>query len=419
MPHLQYAEALMSTNPEYPLPSSDMSHHVDDTGKPAYARRFKQVGKFHLPGLAPACDEMGWHHIGLDGNPVYTRRFEQVWGFYCVRAAALDDGRWIHIKPDGTSAYPQCFTWVGNFQEGACVVHSDAGYMHIDEEGVPLYPERYAYVGDYRDGIAVAWSSASRNCQHILKSGRKLHGHEYCYLGVFHKGFAKAKDALGWTHINMSGQPAYSHRFKSIEDFYNGIALAETFGGDFVRINVNGETIERLASSEARGGWKIVLTGNIGAGKTTLRHALAKATGWTSFGIDDARRIASDGTPRGEALGWAEFLERVQAPRDMILEYSGCGPNSHLVNESLRLSGCRVLKVALEHTVSSCAQRIADRTWATPYPFRQVPDTAMLDRVQRDLAAEWLKHTHFHLSGGVNPETNAQAILQEIRLGIH
>ena len=409
----------MSANPGYPLPASDMSHHVDVAGNPAYAHRFKQVGKFHHPGLAPAWGETGWHHIGLDGKPAYSRRFEQVWGYYCLRAAAQYHGRWIHIKPDGTSAYPQNYIWVGNFQEGACVVHSDAGYMHIDEEGVPLYPERYAYVGDYRDGIAVAWVATSRSCHHILKDGRKLNGREYRYLGVFHKGLAKAKDADGWTHIRISGEPAYRRRFKSVEDFYNGIALAETHEGDFIRIDEDGRTLETLASGEVRPGWKILLTGNIGAGKTTLCQALAKATGWAAFGIDDARRIASDGTPRGEALGWAEFLDRAQARSDAILEYTGCGPNSHLVNESLRLSGCRVLKVALELQVTDCVRRITERTWDIPYPFRQLPDAALLQKIHHDLADEWRKRPHLHLSGELHPESNAQTILEKIRLGLH
>jgi len=353
-----------------------------------------------------------------DGEPAYSQRFEKVWGYYCFRAAAQHHGRWTHIKPDGTTAYPVNYLWVGNFQEGACAVRSDEGYLHIENDGRPLYPDRYAYVGDYRDGIAVAWVASSRNCLHILKDGSKLHDRAYNYLGVFHKGLAKAKDARGWTHIRKSGEPAYRRRFKGVEDFYNGVALVETHAGDFIRIDEDGHTLETLAPGEVTAGWKILLTGNIGAGKTTLRQALAKATGWAAFGIDDARRMVGDSTPRGEALGWAEFLDRAQARGNAILEYTGCGPNSHLVNESLRLSGCQVLKVALELHVTDCVRRIAGRTWDIPYPFRQLPDAALLQKIHKDLDDEWRKRPHLHLSGKLHPESNAKTILEKIQLGV-
>jgi hypothetical protein len=143
-------------------------------------------------------------------------------------------------------AYPANYSWVGNFQEGACAVQIGNSYMHIDCKGEPLYEESYSYVGDYRDGVAVAWVGATRMCRHILKDGRKLHDLEYRYLGVFHKGLAKAKDDRGWTHVRMSGEPAYPRRYKSVEDFYNGLALVETYAGNFIRIDEDGHTCVKL-----------------------------------------------------------------------------------------------------------------------------------------------------------------------------
>jgi hypothetical protein len=409
----------MSDTSGYPMPAMDSTHHVDTGGKPAYAKRFKHVGKFHPPGLAPVCDDSGWYHIRPDGQPAYSQRYEKVWGFYCLRAAAMTQGRWTHIAPDGTIAYPANYSWVGNFQEGACAVQIGNNYMHIDCKGEPLYEERYAYVGDYRDGVAVAWVGDTRMCRHILKNGRKLHDQEYRYLGVFHKGLAKAKDDGGWTHVRMSGDPAYPRRYKSVEDFYNGLALVETCAGIFIRIDEEGLPQAALMPANANTGIKILITGNIGAGKTTLCKALSKASGWRAFGIDDARRIASDGSPHGEALAWAKFLEHAQAPDDMILEYTGCGPNSHLVSESLRRSGSRVLKVALDLSVADCAKRIAQRTWDIPYPFAKLPDEPLLQQIHHDLAGEWRKRSHLQLRGETSPDTNAQTILENIRLGLH
>lgn len=419
MPHLQYAQTFMTDTSNYPMPVPDASHHVDAGGKPAYTKRFNFVGKFHLPGLAPAYDESGWYHIKPDGNPAYPARFEKVWGFYCMRAAAKTQNRWTHITPDGTIAYSTNYTWVGNYQEGACAVQSGDGYVHIDIEGRPLYLERYAYVGDYRDGIAVAWVADTKKCRHILKDGRRLHELEYRYLGVFHKGLAKANDGDGWTHVRMSGEPAYNQRYKSVEDFYNGLALVETYTGNFIRIDEDGRTISTLTPHAAATGRKILITGNIGAGKSTLSRALSNATGWMTFGIDDARRIASDGSPQGEALAWAKFLEHAQTPGDTILEYTGCGPNRHLVNESLRRSGCQVLKVALKLPVKDCIRRIAQRSWDIPYPFAKLPDEALLQRIDQDLADEWQKRIHIPVSGEIPPDTNAQTIIEKIQLGLH
>lgn len=408
----------MSSPMDYPLPSSDGTHHVDADGKPAYAKRFLQVGKFHPPGLAPVLDDSGWHHVRTDGKAAYARRFEKVWGFYCFRAAAKDDGLWTHITPDGSRAYQESYDWAGNFQEGACAVRSGDEYMHIDGDGKPLYPERYAYVGDFRDGICVAWVANPGKCIHIMKSGRKLHGQAYRYLGVFHKGLAKALDEGGWTHVSSSGEPAYVRRFRSAEDFYNGLALVETHAGHFIRIDENGQTREKLSTGCVGSGRKILITGNIGAGKTTLSRALAMRSGWPAFGIDDARRIAGDGTPKGEALAWAMFLERAQSSGDAILEYTGCGPNKHLVNESLRLSGCQVIKVALKLSVEDCFKRISERVWDIPYPFPKPPDEPLLQRIHLELEEEWRKRSHLQLRGELHPETNAQAILEEIRLGV-
>ena len=204
-----------------------------------------------------------------------------------------------------------------------------------------------------------------------------------------------------------------------MEDFYNGLALAETHAGTFIRIDEDGHTHANLAPVDASVGWKILITGNIGSGKTSLCQALAKASGWTALGIDDARRIASDGTPHGEALAWAKFLEHAQTPGDTILEYTGCGPNSHLVNESLRRSRCQVLKVALKLPVAACAKRIAKRTWDIPYPFAKLPDEAILQRIHLDLADEWHKRLHLQLRGEIHPDINAQTILDKIRLCLH
>jgi len=56
---------------------------------------------------------------------------------------------------------------------------------------------------------------------HVEADGRLLHGHWFLELDVFHKGFARARDANGWYHINRGGQPAYRARYEAVDCFYN------------------------------------------------------------------------------------------------------------------------------------------------------------------------------------------------------
>ena len=64
--------------------------------------------------------------------------------------------------------------------------------------------------------------------------GRQIHSGRFLDLDVFHKGFARARDARGWFHIRTDGTPAYDARFAEIEPFYNGQAHARTLA--YVRL---------------------------------------------------------------------------------------------------------------------------------------------------------------------------------------
>ena len=234
----------MSSPMDYPFPSSDGTHHVDADGKPAYAKRFQQVGKFHPPGLAPVLDDSGWFHINREGEPAYPTRYKHVWGFYCGRAAAKDVRGWMHINESGARTYGERFIWAGNFQENRCTVQAESGFFHIDTEGRPIYAEAHAYAGDFRDGIAVVTSLHDGLCRHITSDGSLLHEQAFVDLDVFHKGFARARDSRGWHHVDRLGQACYFERYASIEPFYNGLARADTFDGRRVRIDATGAEVD-------------------------------------------------------------------------------------------------------------------------------------------------------------------------------
>ena len=248
---MQHAQALMSTTYAYPLPGPEQRFHVNADGAPAYSSRFKHVGKFHLPGLAPAHEDSGWMHILTNGMPAYSNRYEHTWGFYCGLAAAKDAAGWMHVAASGVPAYEERYAWVGNFQEGLCPVQSGQGFFHVDQSGRRVYSETHSYAGDFRDGIAVVTSSEDGLCRHITTDGTPLHDGAFIDLDVFHKGFSRAKDSRGWFHITPDGKACYAERYASVEPFYNGLARADTADGRRVRIAPSGATVDSFHAKSA------------------------------------------------------------------------------------------------------------------------------------------------------------------------
>ena len=231
---------------EHIIISDDRTHHLYNN-KHIYDKKFFAVEKFHVPGLAPVVDESGAYHININGKEAYSKRYNQSFGFYCGLAAVDIGDKWFHIKSDGQKAYNEIYDWLGNFQEEKCVAKQGTNYLHIDKNGKPLYTERYSYVGDYKDGIAVAIKDGKST--HIDTKGNFVHGKWFDLLGNFHKGYACARDEIGWFHINLKGNQLYTERYQYLEPFYNKLALARTFDGKMIRLDLNQITSYEIISS--------------------------------------------------------------------------------------------------------------------------------------------------------------------------
>lgn len=226
----------------------ETSHHILN-GQPLYAARFDEVLSFHEPGLAAVrVGDQAWH-INSAGFPAYAQRFDRTFGYYEGRAAVVQGNDWWHILPNGLDLYPDRYHWAGNFQGGFCTVHNGAGaYFHIDDNGRPAYQERWRYAGDFKDSLAVVQSDAGLST-HIKTDGTELHGRWFLDLDVFHKGYARARDASGWAHLDRKGCPCYARRFAMIEPFYNGQARVESFDGTLEVIDETGQTVTILRKS--------------------------------------------------------------------------------------------------------------------------------------------------------------------------
>ena len=219
----------------------DRTHHLYNS-RPAYEIRFREVLKFHAPGLAPVSDDSGAYHIDTRGRAAYGNRYVRTFGFYTGSAAIQSERGWFHILPDGSPLYPERYPWGGNFQEGRCTVrHQDGLYSHIRRDGRPAYVAHHRYVGDYRDGFAIIQREDGLHT-HIDLEGNLTHGRWVLDLDVFHKGYARACDASGWHHVDLQGRAIYGRRFKAVEPFYNGQARVEEFDGSLLIVDETGNT---------------------------------------------------------------------------------------------------------------------------------------------------------------------------------
>ena len=251
--------------------SEDASHHVFH-GRPAYASRFREVLKFHEPGLAPVLDDSGAYHVGPDGLPAYAARHVRTFGFYEGLAAVHSEDGWLHVLPDGEPLYSERYAWCGNFQEGRCAVRLPGGrYFHITADGSPAYGERYRYAGDFKDGHAVVQGDDGKHT-HVDAYGNFPHGRWFDDLDVFHKGYARARDAGGWHHVDIAGEALYGERFENVEPFYNGQARVQAFDESLSVIDELGRTLLELRGP-SRSNLELLSGDMVGLWRTKTIHA--------------------------------------------------------------------------------------------------------------------------------------------------
>jgi hypothetical protein len=81
---------------------------------------------------------------------------------------------------------------------------------------------------------------------HVDRDGRRAGTGDWLDLGPFHKGFATACDASGWTHVDRAGRPAYVDRYAAVEPFYNGQARVLDQHGGLQVIDEHGRRVVEL-----------------------------------------------------------------------------------------------------------------------------------------------------------------------------
>jgi hypothetical protein len=137
-------------------------------------------------------------------------------------------------------------------------------------------------------------------------------------------------------------------------------------------------------NAEPRAG-KLLVTGNIGSGKSELARALGRELGWRVQGIDDARRRLGDGSPAGEARAWGAFLAEAEDCGPGVLECTGGGPFVHLLRLSLRRSALPWALILVRTAAPECVRRAGVRGMDVPYPDFGVPLEQVVAAVEREL----------------------------------
>ncbi len=222
-----------------PKPSLDETY-FELQGVNVFNQTFLKVLEFQ-EGIAAVQDSSGWYHIDLNGKPCYKNRYTRTFGFYGGRACVIEEMNYFHITSNFERAYPQNYKWCGNYMENVCTVKDFENlYFHIDIFGNPIYNTKFLYAGDFYCGVASVVLE-NRKFRHITKTGKFLHEFSALFLGVYHKGYAIAKDELGWFWIDKQGSPITKERFLYLEPFYNGVAFGINKENKLCLIQENGE----------------------------------------------------------------------------------------------------------------------------------------------------------------------------------
>ena len=113
---------------------------------------------------------------------------------------------------------------------------------------------------------------------------------------------------------------------------------------------------------------KILVIGNICAGKTTLALDLHHHLGFPLAILDDFRKQYSDGTIAGDYFACAYLLRACSGPGPAILEFSGAGPHAWAVRMALGESDLPCIVILVDTPIDTCIARATIKVFDVPFP---------------------------------------------------
>jgi energy-coupling factor transporter ATP-binding protein EcfA2 len=149
---------------------------------------------------------------------------------------------------------------------------------------------------------------------------------------------------------------------------------------------------------------KLLLFGNMGAGKTTLAKAMLRALpSFSHWAIDDCRRRHGDGTMEGERRAKEAFLSGILPGKCQLIEASGLGDLGASLARRMAELGEPAHVLLLHPPLGLCLERMRARVWDIPFPAptsaafdiaakaHQLFEDGAIERLWADVPQAWLQ----------------------------
>ncbi len=133
---------------------------------------------------------------------------------------------------------------------------------------------------------------------------------------------------------------------------------------------------------------KIIISGNIGSGKTTILKRVNQHFQYDEIIIDDFRVKYGDESLDGEFLARDNFYLAIKSDKNQFIECTGVGSVAEKLFEHLKNFNEPIILLILSVTKEACLKRIEKRDWKIPFPFKKEPLYEKLSRIEKSLDIE-------------------------------
>lgn len=113
---------------------------------------------------------------------------------------------------------------------------------------------------------------------------------------------------------------------------------------------------------------KILVFGNIGAGKTSLINRLNEFYHWEILAIDNFRRRYGDGSKEKEKIAQQQFFRSIKPNHDQFIECIGVGKVSEKLSKYLKRFKELFICIKIITPKEICKNRLLSRNWDIPFP---------------------------------------------------